>query len=273
MAGRKQKEFHEYLSQDFGDSHVSHLEYVRSPGTAFLRHTVEAKNAIDLCIRHFPKKTDGKTSKASKDSIQHLTLSVLPTVMGHFETFQRYLFGGVFDRSIHLLGFDIERFFRKIKKNGDFTIDPVRLSAYRGLGAASIGTLLADSLTGWHAPSRVNQFFECFELNNQFWGEQEIEQLRVLWQLRHSIVHTGGTLTRADAQKVAVFSDKGDLQIVFEDNFIFEVARKLHPMVKKATNALGDAFHNKLKAEIDDQAKRDLERFFEVKSSVSVWLR
>jgi len=101
MAGRKPKEFHEYLSSDVGASHVSHPEYIRSPGTAFLRHAVEAKNAIDLCIRHFPKKSDGRASQATKDSIQHLTLSVLPTIMSHFETFQRYLFGGVFDRSIH----------------------------------------------------------------------------------------------------------------------------------------------------------------------------
>ena len=97
---------------------------------ARLRHLVEAKSAIDLCTRKFPKNIDGSYSKASLDSLQHLGVSVLPTIMGHFETYQRYLFGGLFDRSIHLEELNVDAFFTRLNKQGTVSIDPVRLAAY-----------------------------------------------------------------------------------------------------------------------------------------------
>lgn len=273
MAGKPKKEFHQYLTEGRGGAHVSHDEYLKSPATAFLRHTIEAKSAIDLCSRKFPKNADDSYSKASLDSLQHLTVAVLPTIMGHFETYQRYLFGGIFDRSVQIEEFDIEDFFKKLNKQCNVSIDPIRLAAYRGLGASSIGNLLADSLHSWHNPQKVNAYFNCFNLGNQFFSNDAANQLSVLWQLRHSIVHTGGTLTLADAQKVDVLTDKGDKQIVFENQFIFEVARKLHPTVKTATEGIGNAFKAKLKSGLEQAVTKEINSFFEVKSSISVWLK
>ncbi len=273
MAGKPRKEFYQYLTDGRGGAHVSHEEYLKSPATAFLRHTIEAKSAIDLCSRKFPKNQDGSYSRASLDSLQHLTVAVLPTIMGHFETYQRYLFGGIFDRSIHIEGFDVEDFFKKLNKQCSVSIDPIRLAAYRGLGASSIGSLLADSLHGWHNPRKVNAYFNCFSLGNQFFSNGAVSQLDVLWQLRHSIVHTGGTLTLADAQKVDVLKCMGDKQIVFENQFIFEVARKLHPVVKASTESMGNAFKGRLKHDLEQDIIDDINRFFEVKSSISVWLK
>ena len=143
MPGRRPKEFQEYLT-DPGRTHVSHREYVTSPATAFLKYTIKAKSSIDLCVNNFPKKADSTYTKPSLDSLQHLVAAMLPAVMGHFETFERYLFAGVFDKSVYLYEFDIDNFFAKLSKTTTITFDPIRLAAHRQIGASSIGILLAD---------------------------------------------------------------------------------------------------------------------------------
>ena len=42
------KEFHQYLTAAT-TAHVSHSDYLVAPATAFLKYSVEAKSAIDLC--------------------------------------------------------------------------------------------------------------------------------------------------------------------------------------------------------------------------------
>lgn len=219
MPGRPVKEFHQYLTQSAA-SYVSHLDYLISPASAFLKYSIEAKSAIDLSVRKFPKNQNGTYSKNSLDSLQHLVVAVLPAIMGHFETYERYLFAGVFDFSVFLTGFNVESFFKKLNKESNISIDLIRLSAHRSIGATSIGSLLADSLNGWHDAKRVNNFFNAFSLDYQLYGNADCAKLSVLWQLRHSIVHTGGTLTLPDAQKVPELQNHGNKQIVFENNFI-----------------------------------------------------
>jgi hypothetical protein len=193
--------------------------------------------------------------------------------MGHFETFERALFAGMFDMSVYLQRFGVEKFFKDLSKEETVSIDLVRLAAYRSIGSKSIGTLLADSLSGWHNPQRVNKYFLAFGLSYTAFGNGETEKLLILWQLRHSIVHTGGTLTLADAQKVESLSQYAGKQIAFENNFIFEVARKLHPIVKQTTTGLGNAFKQRLSPALAQQERDKVDKFFEVKSSVSSWLR
>lgn len=270
--GKPAKEFHQYLTTA-STSHVSHEEYLKAPAVAFLRYAIEAKSSIDLCVRYFPTKQDGDYTKDSFDSLQHLITASLPTIMGHFETFQRYLFAGMFDMSVLLNNFETGQFFKKISKATNIDMDWVRLAAHRGIGATSIGTLLADSMTGWHDASRVNSYFGAFELRRNVFSDESKEKLKTLWQLRHSIVHTGGTLSRADAQKVDSLKGYGGQQIAFEKNFIFEVARKLHPIVKEASTGMGTAFKDNLLENLNDVQLRQVDKFFEVRSSVPSWLR
>lgn len=271
-AGRPPKEFHQYLT-DSRATHISHGEYMLSPASAFLKYCVDAKSSIDLCIRHFPTNQNDEYTKDSFDSLQHLIVASLPTIMGHFETFERALFAGMFDMSVYLQRFSVEKFFKDLSKDETVFIDLIRLAAYRSIGSKSIGTLLADSLSGWHNPQRVNKYFLAFGLNFMAFGNSESEKLMTLWQLRHSIVHTGGTLTLADAQKVESLSQYAGKQIAFENNFIFEVARKLHPIVKQTTTGLGNGFKQRLSPALAQQERDKVEKFFEVKSSVPSWLR
>ena len=151
-------------------------------------------------------------------------------------------------------------------------IDPVKLSAYRGF-KPHVGILLADNLHSWHDPEKVNAYFRAFDLKVQFYSKKECQELKVLWQLRHSIVHTGGTITLADAQKTSELVSFGEEVIVFEDNFIFEVARKLHPLVRDATGRLEEAFRGKLNQNVPDTKREIIDKLFLVKSVTSVWLR
>ena len=267
------KEFHQYLTEPT-DAHVGHFDYIKSPGTAFLKYTVEAKNAIDLCIRKFPKKDGQKTYvKDSLDSLQHLVVAMVPAVLGHFETYQRYLFAGMYDASVHLDKFDVDAFLKRLSKVSEVAIDPVRLAAHRGLGAESIGLLMADCLSGWHNPERVNAFFDAFGLKRQLYSADDCSRLNVLWQIRHSIVHTGGTLTLPDAQKAKELAGHGNKKLVFENRFIYEISRKLHPLIKKATEGVGTAFKARLKASTPADVRQKLDDLFSVKSSVAVWLQ
>ena len=247
-------------------------DYTDSPATAFLKYTVEAKSAVDLCSRHFPKLTNGHYNKASKDSLEHIVKAMLPALMGHFETYQRFLFAGVFDRSTLIGGFDVNSFFKKLEKETNIKLDLSRLAAHRGIGASSIGLLLADAMNGWHFPEKVNSYFDAFGIKTQLFSHDDCKRLRVLWQLRHSIAHTAGTLTLADAQKVSALNGLGDTNIVFENNFIFEVSRKLHPIVKSATERLGEALSSRILPDAPPHDVAALKKLFEVKSSIAVWL-
>lgn len=270
--GRPTKEFHQYLTEPT-NAHVGHDAYIDSPATAFLNYAVQAKSTVDMCARNLPTRNNGRYTQASLDAMQNLVGSMLPALMGHFETFQRYMFAGLFDRSVHLGGFSSERFFRKLNGNKEVTVDVVRLAAHRNTGVGSVGMLVADGLGGWHDPKQVNDHFKAFFNDLNFFSNLAIERLRVLWQLRHSIVHTGGTLTLADAQKVMSLEEFGETRIAFENNFIFEVARKLHPIVKDSTERLRDKFYGRLLPNRTGEDLDDIRNFFQVRSPVTVWFR
>ncbi len=270
---RPKKEFHEYLCEAT-KSHVSHRDYLISPATTFLKYTVEAKDAIDLCIRKFPKKADNQFTSDSLDSLQHLVTAMLPTIMGHFETFQKSLFAGMFDITVYLEKFDLDAFIKSLDNNHKGAeIDLTRLSAYRNIGMSSVGGIIADSLNGWHNPTKVNHYFKAYNLGYNFYSNDDIKSLEVLWQLRHSIVHTGSTITLPDAQKVESLNSFGNKNIAFEKNFIYEVSRKFHPIIKRSTEGLKGKFEVKLLPNLPQNVTDRITKFFQVKSSSSSWLR
>ncbi len=263
--GRPFKEFHEYLTQSTGRlPRVSLDEYVDSPATAFLRYCVQAHYSILYCIEYFPG-TDTATGR-----LEHISSGLLPAIMGHFETYQKYLFSGIFEQSSLLETFDVDKFFRGLQNDFGLKIDPVRLAAYRGFSATS-GIVLADSLSGWHQPERVNTLFKAL-VNATPFDTTSRRRLQVLWQLRHSIVHTGGSITLPDAQKVEDLAPFADQLIVFEKNFISEVCRKFHPLVSEATENVQKAFREQMVPPHADAARKRLDSLFRVKSQISAWL-
>jgi len=270
VTGRPKKEFHEYVVAP-GSGHVRENQYLQSPATAFLQYSVDAKDAVNHCIKYF-KNSDGQYYKDVLESLRHIISAMLPALMGHFETYERHLFAGVFDLSPVIKDFNVQKFFKDLERASSLQIDLIKLAGYRGYGA-HVGMVIADNLPGWHDPDKVNKHFKSFGLQNHFYSNDDCTRLKVLWQLRHSIVHTGGTITLPDAQKVPELRDFGEKPIIFENNFILEVSRKLHPIVKQATERLKTSVVERLIDKAPDEKKQRLEQLFLVKSPVAVWLK
>lgn len=132
---------------------------------------------------------------------------------------------------------------------------------------------MADNLPGWQDPEKVNRYFKLYFNNLNLFANDDCIRLKTLYQLRHSIVHTGGTLTIPDAQKVETLKGKGGTQLSFENNFIFEVSRKLHPLVKDSVSRIKTEFDNNLRPNLTAQEIERKEEFFDISSTVAVWLR
>lgn len=270
------KEFHEYIERPKADV-VRLAEYESSPACAFLRYTLEAKDAVEYCKKYFPKEKNPpkKHLKIAQGNIEHVISAFLPTVMGHFETFQKYLFAGLFESTAFIPDFDSEEFFKHIKKNTrEVVLDPIRLSAYRGQ-SAQVGLIIADSLKSWHNPHFVNSYFKAFGPNagfQDFYSSDDQERLLVLWQLRHSIVHTASKLTLPDSQKVPQLNGKGDSELAFGNNFIFELSRKMHRIVKDSMSRLRSDYTALIPASTPVDQRKKVDDLLLVKSSVSCWL-
>ncbi|MEG1346398.1 MAG: hypothetical protein RSC78_06675, partial [Acidaminococcaceae bacterium] len=68
-------------------------------------------------------------------------------------------------------------------------------------------------------------------------------------------------------------AEYADRNITFGNNFIYEVSRKMHQMIKRATSNIGDAYVARLVDDIPVAKKASIEKLFEVKSSIHVWLK
>jgi hypothetical protein len=190
--------------------------------------------------------------------------------MGHFETYQRYLFSGVFEHTDLLDDFDVEGFFKGLRKEFSVDIDLVGLAAYRGRNATS-GIILADNLTGWHRPETVNRYFEAL-VNATPFDAADVGRIQVLWQLRHSIVHTGGSITPPDAQKIKDLRQFAGEPIVFQKTFVSDVARKFHSVVYSGTKNVSKAFEAQMKSVPSVRDADRLDRLFSVRSPISAWI-
>jgi len=118
----------------------------------------------------------------------------------------------------------------------------------------------------------VNQHFAALVHDVQFYSGKEVDELELLWQLRHSVVHTAGWLTHADAQKTVGLVALADRPILLNENFVEATARRLHAIVARSTRAMGVKFVAKVtSATAADRAA--IEALFEVSSPRANWLK
>ncbi len=282
--GKPKKDFIDYFKHDSKRKakHVTFTDYSTSPGNAFLKYSREAKDAVEYFRNNIKKLKKNKINFKQDDadaSLELIVISFLPSLMGHFETYQKHLFAGIFEMSIFLKSFNEKTFIKKLQEakssesteNGSIKLDAVSLCSYRNfqpehLGLKSfIGLYLADNLPGWHDPVKVNNYFRAFGFPTDFFNNEDCKELKVLWQLRHSIVHTGGTLTRPDSQKVSTLRNLSGKTIVFEDNFIWIFARKIQQIVQTSTQRLETVFFNDLISNVGSEEAKRMKIFFEAK--------
>lgn len=276
---KPQKEFYEYIAEG-STKGSSLLDYAESPATAFLKSVNEAKNASVACLNKFKQNKNGAYSIPAIRSIQIINAGLLATIMGNFETYQKYLFARVFEYTIYLTEFDLAQFFRNINKSngGEVNIDLARFSAFRD-NQTAVGLILADNLKNWQSAHCVNSYFRAFGLRDAHNHQIDIisadtrESLSVLWQMRHSIVHTASTISIPDAQKVPKLHGFGDKVIALEPQFISEVARKFHPIIKEITDNIGDLFKNNMRIDLSADIKHKIDKLFLVDSTYKAWLK
>jgi hypothetical protein len=247
-------------------------DYQRRPATAFLREAVHIADAIRQCRRLFKRRKNGKLNKDSQDSVYRLSAAALSSIMSHFETYQRSLFAGMIEATRFVPKFDLGKCRKRLEGDSHLALDIDRLLAHRGQ-AASAGHLIADSLTGWHVPTQVNSHFLAVEHEYVFFSGNDTNELFILWQMRHSIVHTAGWLTHADAQKVPFLLRIADKPILLNEQFIAAVARRLHGIVSRATAGIGNRFLPRLTVALSAQERARVEELFEVQSPRPSWLK
>lgn len=256
------------------DAHATSLDtYLKCPAEAFLLYVCDAYDAFHHCENKFTKKANNGYNKDSEDSLRIISCSTLGSLMGHFETYQKSLLAGLIELSSLFPEFDADAFTKHFGKHcgGDISIQVSRALSLRGANT-KIGYVIADSLAGWHNPKRVNAFFKALKVKKDVLTADQVSDLEVLWQLRHSIVHTGAWLSVPDSQKVKRLSKFGDRPIVFEHAFINAVCRNMHRIVKHAnTILLGDCSHL-LGPNPPQAASQALSDFLAVKSPKNVWL-
>lgn len=268
---RGEKSFVEYI-EALDDASESSLEaYARSPAVAFLEQAVHSRNAIEYCMRTFGKKKDGNLTKDAQDTIYRISSATLASLMGHFETYQHFLFAGLLEGTRLMPDFEIDGCIGNLKKYGNLAVDLVRVSAFRGQ-PTPIGQILADNLNGWHYPQKVNSYFRAVVSDHDLYTKKEIRELEVLWQLRHSTVHTAGWLTQPDSQKVDALSKHGDHAIRLNYQFIPAVARRFHSIVDRSVRALEKKYRNNLNVELTEVEKVEIDDLFLVASPRNVWL-
>lgn len=207
---RAEKQFYEYIEEGI-DNKVTLALYAKNPATAFLKYAVEAKNASEQCRIKFKPSPHGAYTKEAKLSMQTINAGLHASLMGNFETFQKYLFAQMFEYSIYLENFSVKTFFKKLKDvcKNDIPIDIERLSSYR-INTVAVGLIIADTLKNWQSPEIVNNYFQTFakamnQHPREIYAPDARGNLAILWQMRHSIVHTASTITIPDAQKVGFF--------------------------------------------------------------------
>lgn len=267
----KQKALESYLTA--APAHKTSIgAYADCPAEAFLLYLCDAHDAFVHCLNKFTKKADGSYNKDSEDSLRHIACAILGTSMGHFETYQKSLFAGLVERSVTFPTFEVEKFLKQVdQRNGELIVSPGRLLAFRTL-SAPVGFVVADSLPGWHNPHRVNSFFKALGVKQDFFTASEIGDLQVLWQLRHSIVHTGAWLTIPDANKVRRLAAFQDKPIVFEPMFVNAFCRRFHKIVKSAGQRLLTDCTALLGPNPDPVSAKEITGFLTVKSPKNVWL-
>ncbi len=268
---RREKAFVDYIEAS-DDSSESSLEvYARSPAVAFLEQAVHSSNAIEYCTRTFGRKKHNNFTKDAQDTIYRISSATLASLMGHFEAYQHFLFAGLLESTRLIQDFKIDDCVNNLKKHGNLAVDLVRVSAFRGQ-PNPIGQILADNLNGWHYPQKVNSYFKAVVPNHDLYTQKEIRELQVLWQLRHSTVHTAGWLTQPDSQKVDALSKHGNHAIRLNYQFIPAVARRFHSIVNRSVRALEKKYRDNLNSELTEVEKEEVDNLFLVTSPRQAWL-
>lgn len=229
-----------HIHADKGDA-VTPSDYIQSPAKAFLTHASHLADGLNMCERKFQKKKDGTFHKDADDSIHRLCTATFGSLMSQFETFQKYLFAGMFEWSRAIPTLKVKHLQDRLKTQ----IEIKNAASYRGQSAV-IGVLVANSLNSWHDPAVVNGYLKAFVPGNDLYDNEAQSTLRVLWQVRHTVVHTSGWLSASDAHKVDGLASLADKPLVLGVPFVRSSIQWMHRYLKTGMTPLQAAFEGQV---------------------------
>lgn len=215
------------------------------PATSFLHSVAAICESVSHCEKALASADDPEESARSADSLRSFAMSAFAMLMSHFEVFQKLQFAELINSLDNLSTFDDLELAKRLEKEG-CSITLLRILSGRG-DPREPGQIIANSLTGWHSPSRVIQYFRTIFPAVSIYSNSAATELELMWQLRHAIVHTGGVITRENTVKVPSLRRFNDRMLVLDGGFIAEVGKRLHLIVKQATDLLQAEVHSRLK--------------------------
>lgn len=233
-----------------------HAPVNQPPAQIFLTGTVEIVDAINHCSRTFTKKKSGDFTKDSADSYQHMAISAFALMMSHFERFQKAQFAELINTMDFMDGIDDVQLSKELEKKG-CSLSLQRILAGRG-EPREPGQIVADAMPGWHSADRVNRYFNIIFPRVQFYSAACARELDLMWQIRHSIVHTAGVITREDAGKVPDLRGYADRRLQLGTEFVPAVARRFHIMLKESVDKLWQATKEALEEAGETEELEDL---------------
>ena len=94
----------------------------------------------------------------------------------------------------------------------------------------------------------MNGHFKAILSDLNFYSNDQIVDLSVLWQLRHSFVHSGGWLTLPDSQKIATLKRLGGRPLGLQQRFIEETVRRFHDIISLSMQRLRSSLKKRVSA-------------------------
>lgn len=220
-------------SRSFGKSHA----------TVFLEKLFKIKEAA---------------SKASRDaeSMQIWLCSLYSYTMGQFELYVRRQFIEVLNVSVFFKSYDSTSIAEKLRKVGCMpTIESILVDS---ANEWEPGWLISEAMPGWHDPEKVNQYFRVLFPDFCLYSNEQAERIRLTWQIRHSIIHTGGLITRFDARKHRLLHRFGDKKLHLSEKSIDNLVYWLDGIVVDSTERLKSKITDHFETSDDEQADDEI---------------
>lgn len=195
----------------------------KSHATAFLENLLQIRDAA---------------SKATQntESMQIWLCSLYSYAMGQFELYIRRQFTEVLNTSTFFNSYDSTGIAERLRKAGCVpTIESILVDS---ANEWEPGWLISEAMPGWHDPEKVNQYFRVLFPDFCLYSIEQSERIRLMWQIRHLIVHTGGTITRYDARKNRLLHRLGDKKLHLSETSIDSLAHWLNAIVIDSTESL-----------------------------------
>lgn len=212
-----------------------YVENDEPPAQAFLTEAVNICESLRCCTENFPRLNSGEFNPEAESAFQVVAASAFALLMSHFETYQKRQVAVLINHFYDFNSSDEKTLNEKFQKDVSITVS----SLLSEIGEPrEPGYIIADCLRSWQNPEKVNSYFQILFKELSFYSNDDVMALKFLWQIRHSISHSSGIVTRPDSIKIKALRQYRDKKLRFQENFILETTKYFHSMLQKSLGNL-----------------------------------